>query len=578
MKKFFTFIAVFLFFTYSIFGNNNDSLKTEIKKYINKEMNAAKVTGLSIGIVAGDELIYADGFGFADKENKIPATSKTIYMVGSISKLFTATAIMQLVEQGLIDLDEPVQKYIPDFAIKSRFGDIKKITIRSLLTHHSGIPSDIFKGFFTKNPEPFQTIIRDLNEEYTCHPPLYNFAYSNAGFSLLGCIIEQISKTSFYEYTEKAIFKKLQMENSGFQLKPEMKKLYAMGYEKSKPFDEPAIRDVPAGLLHSNVEDLANFVNMVFNNGNYKGEQILKSETLKEMLRPQLPDLPANGSFNIGLSWFVKELGKDYSCAGRLAEHGGDTYVYHAEMIAFPDEKIAVIVLTNSSKGTSLVRKVAKKTVQLSFKYLKNMECPLKEKTPANIKFIKPDSDELTPYAGDYAMSGTLMRIKAKKHKLTTRMNGVKINFLANNYGRFTPQVSLLGGVIKKSIKSQQLDFYGMQDHVLIYGYNGKDSIGIGINIEQPKIPAKWQNQVGNYEMADPEKSMPLFDNVKLKVKDGYLVLSATIMKESNGEFLMIPINENEAIIPGIGRNTGNTIFIKNNDLFFAGIRFTKTK
>ena len=112
-------------------------------------MKKNSVTGLSIALVDDQRIVWAEGFGYADQEKKIPATADTLYRVGSISKLFTDTAAMQLVEQGKLDIDQPLKKYIPNFSIKSRYPDTAEITPRQLMTHHSGLPRDRLKGFMT---------------------------------------------------------------------------------------------------------------------------------------------------------------------------------------------------------------------------------------------------------------------------------------------------------------------------------------------------------------------------------------------------------------------------------------------
>src|SRR5450631_3411426 len=113
---------------------------TYTREYISwlahREMSKHDVTGLSIALVDDQQVVWATGFGFADKAGKVPATAETIYRAGSISKLFTATAVMQLAEQGLLDIDKPLQSYLPEFSIKSRFSDADPITLRSIMTHH----------------------------------------------------------------------------------------------------------------------------------------------------------------------------------------------------------------------------------------------------------------------------------------------------------------------------------------------------------------------------------------------------------------------------------------------------------
>ena len=129
------------------------SVKEYISWLIRKDMNKNDVQGLSIALVDDQQVVWAEGFGFADVKDKISADADTIYRLGSVSKLFTATAAMQLVEQEKLELDQPLVKYVPDFALRTRFEGAQPITIRHILTHHSGIPSDHEGcGRKTRNP------------------------------------------------------------------------------------------------------------------------------------------------------------------------------------------------------------------------------------------------------------------------------------------------------------------------------------------------------------------------------------------------------------------------------------------
>jgi CubicO group peptidase (beta-lactamase class C family) len=114
---------------------------------IEQEMKKNKITGLSIAVVDDQRIVWSEGFGYANKAGDLKASADTVYNVGSVSKLLTVTAVMQLAEQGKIDIDAPIQTYLPEFRIKTRFPDTDPVTIRGMLTHHSGMPSDYFKGW-----------------------------------------------------------------------------------------------------------------------------------------------------------------------------------------------------------------------------------------------------------------------------------------------------------------------------------------------------------------------------------------------------------------------------------------------
>ncbi len=175
-----------------------------------------KVTGLSVALVDDKGLIWAQGFGYADKENNIPATPQTVYRVASISKIFTATAIMQLAEQGRINVDEPLTTYLPEFSIKTRFPGGGRITPRNLMTHHSGLPANFYKGIFSSNPEHFTKVIKEIKDEYLAYPPDYVYSYSNLGVTLLGGVIERVSGKDYASYMDESILGPIGMDNSSF--------------------------------------------------------------------------------------------------------------------------------------------------------------------------------------------------------------------------------------------------------------------------------------------------------------------------------------------------------------------------
>ncbi|RTL32059.1 MAG: class A beta-lactamase-related serine hydrolase, partial [Rhodocyclaceae bacterium] len=128
--------------------NDDAQVQDYATRLIEYEMRQQSIVGLSVAVVDDQRLLWARGFGFADKEKGVPATPDTLYRVGSISKLFTDTAAMQLAEQGRLDIDAPLARALPGFSIRSRFADAPPITLRGLMTHHAGLPRDYLKDFF----------------------------------------------------------------------------------------------------------------------------------------------------------------------------------------------------------------------------------------------------------------------------------------------------------------------------------------------------------------------------------------------------------------------------------------------
>ena len=141
------------------FDGNYSPITEYLSAFIKREMKSGDLTGLSIALVDNDQMVCSEGFGFADKARDIEATANTRYRAGSISKLFNATAVMQLVEQGKLNIDAPVVTYVPGFKINSRFGSTEDITLRSLLSHQSGMPSDIVNGMWSTDAAPLSSLL-----------------------------------------------------------------------------------------------------------------------------------------------------------------------------------------------------------------------------------------------------------------------------------------------------------------------------------------------------------------------------------------------------------------------------------
>ncbi len=213
------------------------SITGELSKLIQSVVDSNGITGLSVALVDDQEMVWAEGFGFADKENGVRATPETVYGVASISKLFTATAIMQLAEIGKLDIDQPLQTYIPKFSINSRFTGSSPITPRNVMTHHSGLPSDLLNGLVATGDNEasliesaFDELVQQIDTAYVGNPPDTPFSYSNLGYGLLGHAVAQSSGQNLIEYVDEAVLRPLGMKSSSLTITPEIEQLRSKEY------------------------------------------------------------------------------------------------------------------------------------------------------------------------------------------------------------------------------------------------------------------------------------------------------------------------------------------------------------
>lgn len=314
-----------------------------------------RIPGISVAIVKDQELIWSKGYGLSDVKKKIPATPETVYSICSITKLFTSVAIMQLYEQGKLRLDDSLSTFLPERKIHQQFKDSGPITIRSLLTHSSGLPRESDFPYWTgpdfKFPSKTQ-VAEKLNEQETLYPASTYFQYSNLGMILLGEVIEKISGKPYEVYIQENILEPLRLAETYSSLPRELygNKL-ATGYSALNrqgtrsivpTYDSRAVQ--PAAGYASTVRDLAHVASWQFRLLSNGGKEILNASTLKEMHRVQWADPDWKVHWGLGYAIF-QQGGKT------LTGLWGTCPGYRSMIMMDLKEKLAFIVLINSMES-----------------------------------------------------------------------------------------------------------------------------------------------------------------------------------------------------------------------------------
>lgn len=531
---------------------------------IKKEMKSKNITGLSISLVDDQRIVWAEGFGYADKANKIPATPETVYGVGSISKLFTATAAMQLAEQGKIDIDKPLQTYLPEFSIKTRFPDAGPITPHNIITHHSGLPSDLRKGMWSKNPEPFTTVVDRIKDDYAAFPPNLIFHYSNLGVTLLGHAIQNVSGRDFVAYMDEFLLHPMNMKHSGFSVRPDMRHFLAKAYRNGNEAGDVPIgdRDVPAGALYSNVSDLSRFMQMVFAEGMSGNRRILRPQTIIEMLRPQNADIPLDLGFRIGLGSVLGESASlSINDAGKVAYLAGGIPGFRSELMTLPDHKLGVVVLSNSESAE--VVNLAVHTLKLAFEAKTGIPQHREVKKPVRIDGT--NIQDLQSYAGWYATIAGPVKVELRSGMLETEFMNKKMRLVPLAGGGLGLQYKFLDLI---PVSLGDLDYLrisraNVAGHDLIVSWSlDQKPFLIGEKIRPVPVPEKWLQRVGEYEIVNRGDDLFSPDQHRLRYADGFLFLDYfdPTAEISPVTFALSPVSETEAVIYGLGRNMGETI------------------
>jgi CubicO group peptidase (beta-lactamase class C family) len=534
-----------------------------ISALVRHEMKKRDVTGLSIALVDDQRVVWAEGFGYADKAGNVPASPETVYRAGSISKLFTATAAMQLAEREKLDIDRPLGDYLPGFSIRTRFADTAPVTPRSIMTHHSGLPSDYLKGMWTRNPEPFTRVAGRVSDEYAANPPGTVFSYSNLGVTLLGDAIGKVDGRDFVSHVRDEILLPLGMTGSSFSTSADRTPLAAKGYRKGAEAEEPPLRDVPAGGLNSSVLDLSRFVRMVFAGGKAGDRQIIKPETLAEMLRPQNAEVPLDLDFRVGLGWMLGGLGDiDIRNAGPVAHHAGATLLFHSQLIVLPERKLGVVVLANSDTAGRVVGKVAAETLKLALEAKTGDRQPEREKPEGADVSLSPEA--LQRYEGWYATPVGAVNVRKTSGGLRADVMNRTVRLIPRADGSLGLQYRLLGLF---PIRIEELDGVGISRadvagrEILAARMHGRE-FPIGERMRPVPVSAKWLGRMGEYEIANPGEDAVLPEKMRLRVDSGFLSVdySIPILFDGMMSFTLDPVSDTEAIIRGIGRGMGETV------------------
>ena len=309
------------------------------------QLHRENIAGAVVLVVKDGQILYEQGYGYADVEKKtLVSPSGTLFRPGSVSKLFTWTAVMQLVERGKINLDENVNTYL-DFTIPNTFA--KPITMRNLMTHTAGFEEtekDLVIQPGTAMP-PLREYLVTLMPERVFAPG-DTPAYSNYGATLAGYIVQRVSGLPFDEYIEKNIFAPLAMKHSTFRqplpaaLQPMMSDGYALASDKPKPFEMISV--VPAGSLSATAEDISHFMFAHLQQGQYQESRILNPATVALMHSAQFAAHPLLPHMCLG---FYEESRNGH----RIIGHGGDTQWFHSDLHLMPDENLGFFVSYNSA-------------------------------------------------------------------------------------------------------------------------------------------------------------------------------------------------------------------------------------
>jgi len=315
-----------------------DGVSAKIDDYVRAEMQAQQIPGVSLAIVKNGEIVLAKGYGLANVEHQVPVKPETIFQSGSMGKQFTATAVMMLVEEGKLSLDDPITKFFPDGPEAWR-----NITVRHLLTHTSGL-GDYPDDFDLRRDYTEDELVQRIKTLPLAFQPGAKWSYSNLAYVMLGVLIHRVSGKFYGDFLQERVFKPLGMTTARVISEADIVPNRAAGYRlvngelKNQNWVSPTLNTTADGALYLTVYDMAKWDAALYT------EKLLKRSSLDQMWTAV--KLNDGRTFPYGFGWGLGEVH-----GHRIVEHGGSWQGFKSHISRYVDDKLTVVVFANQARA-----------------------------------------------------------------------------------------------------------------------------------------------------------------------------------------------------------------------------------
>ena len=496
---------------------------------VQQEIKDYGIGGIAVALTDGPRLVHAAGYGEAERDS--------VFRAGSVSKLFNAVSVMQLVEQGKLNIDAPFATLPGAVLPVNPFADAPAVTLRQMLCHRSGMQRESPVGGYLDDTQPgIGATCESVRGCVVVTPPNAKTRYSNIVPTLAGQVVATVSGQAFEKYQAEHIFAKLGMTKSAWLIKdvPGGKVLTShlrvadgkggFTHEECPLFD---LGTVPAGNLFTTAPDLAQFMMMLDAKGTGKAGRVLKEETLAEMWKPQLvPD----GGFGLGFA-----LGKfrEHKTVG----HNGAVYGHSTALTYLPDTRLGVVVIGNEDIVNARIGKLANLALSLM------LELKTGEKPPAAPAAVKLSDKELERYAGVYESQSFWCELAVKNGRLEGSYSSQPCVMTPTGHDMLVLNSRIHDDVaVKFTIEGGSASFTA-----------GPQKFTRG-GLKRPGIPHEWRRFPGNYG--------PRF--IPLVVHEKYGHLYATT--ENMVDYRMTPVNRHTFLLPPGMYDDEHAVFLTNAD------------
>jgi CubicO group peptidase (beta-lactamase class C family) len=399
---------------------------SELEKVLLAEMQATDIPGVAIAIISGDRVIFARGLGVANVETQVPVTADTLFQIGSITKPFTAAALLTLSTESKLALDKPIGNYVKGLSPK-----LSQVTTQQLLSHTAGL-KDEPDEYGLHDESALAEYVRSWKDDYCLLEPEQSFSYSNSGIALAGFVLQEIGGKPYAELMNERLFKPLNMNRTTFRPTMAMTYPLASGH-RAKQGEKPKVvrpladdtRLWPAGNIFTSINDFSRFVIAFLNEGKIEDRQVLPSSVIAQMSAPRVEVPTFVPATQYGYCLFMNQ-----QRGVNRVWHDGSMPGFFASMMMVPKHRFAVIMLTNK-EGAEL-GKTQEKAMELLL--------PLTAKEEIKRQTAQPMNEaEMNRYAGTYSNPNRWqIEIVVKADKLFIKEFGLELPLAKIGEQRFS--------------------------------------------------------------------------------------------------------------------------------------------
>jgi CubicO group peptidase (beta-lactamase class C family) len=543
------------------------------------ELGSGGAVGGAAVVIRGEDTAMAF-HGVRDRADGAAVDRSTRFRTGSITKLFTALEAARLADEGLIDLDLPLDTYLPG-ARQLRAEGAGVPTLRDILTHRAGLPWNHLAGAL--GPWERRKVLRaDLDKlpervaaDPLPFPPGLGYAYSNVGYALVGLALERVTGRRYEALIQDHWLTPLAMHDSGFGAIR-----LAQGYEQGRAVPDDALRDVPAGGLVSTAEDLGRFAKAILRGGrDHHGRALMAPGTLRACLLPQGTAGPLDLDFAIGLGWQLRGIETATPCW--LARHSGVVGAFRTELALAIDRGTGVVLLSNTAESEAALLPIAR----LALDGLEPAAGPrplvaenipgLKVPAPPHPKAPLPPIRSLE---GRYAMPGATFALRGVGENLRFDWGGQAMRIVDDGLSRFRLEALLLGilpvtpGRLSGILAIPSVE----EDGIWLMLRRPGGFWTMARRVDPRPVPAPWLAACGTWQPADAEGHA--VDAVTLRLEDGHLLGEVRYRNGLAETRHLTPLADDRALLTGFGRGLGEEwrLAAEGSVLRYSGVAFKR--